>query len=366
MSEAGRLARQEAREWLWSRSSLDRLQGCGRYVVGDGVAIVRRGDRARWVGLQTCRSVWSCPVCSAKIWAQRAAELGQALDEAHARGLTTAMVTLTMRHGPGDTLVKCWDAVSDAWAAAAGRSTGARRAREAAGVVGWARRVEVTWGRHGWHVHVHALVICAAGADVAELGDAMFHAWAARLARLGLTPIRDSGGLDARALSLDEAREDVAGYVAKGTYDEQVLQAALELAGNAKLGRRGNLTPWALLHAARAGNRQAAALWHEWEQTSAGRRALTWSQDLRAELGLGDELDDEDLADELAEGASTEADELVGTWHRSEWPAIRDTPGAVVGLLDVAERARPALAGAAVLAYCVERGLPTPRPADSG
>jgi hypothetical protein len=214
-------------------------------------------------------------------------------------------------------------------------------------------------------VHVHALVICAAGADVAELGDAMFAAWAARLARLGLTPIRDSGGLDARALSLDEAREDVAGYVAKGTYDEQVLQAALELAGNAKLGRRGNLTPWALLHAARVGNRQAAALWHEWEQTSAGRRALTWSQDLRAELGLGEDVDDVDLVDEL-DDASTEADAVVAVWHRSAWAAIRDTPGAVVGLLDVAERARPDLAGAAVLGYCVERGLPTPRPPDSG
>jgi hypothetical protein len=283
---------------------------------------VRSAGVARFGGLETCGSVWACPVCSAQILAQRGNDLTTALERWHAQGGAVAMVTLTMRHSRRHSLAECWDALSDGWAAASGSSRGARAAKQAAGVEGWVRRVEVTWGAdNGWHVHIHALLFLTNPGAVTALGDAMFDGWSARLARVGMTPIRDSGGLDCRVLSMEQARAEVAGYVTKGGYAEQIKRAAMELTGSGKLGRGQNLTQWGLLDAARAGDRHALALWVEWERTSHGRRALTWSRNIRAKLGLGAELDDDDLVDEPGVDVET-----VAIWTRAEWPAIRDLP----------------------------------------
>jgi hypothetical protein len=232
------------------------------------------------------------------------------------------MVTLTMRHRRDHALDECWDALSDAWAAASGRSRGVRTAKQAAGVQGWVRRVEATWGaRHGWHVHVHALVLLQAPGELDALGAAMYRAWELRLRKVGLTPIRDQGGLDVRLLDSGQALAEVGNYVGKGAY-ESSERAALELAGSGKLGRAGNLTPWGILDAARRGDRQAAALWAEWERASLGRRALTWSHGLRDELGLGDDVDDDDLVDD----EPTSEVEVVAVWAREDWPELRDAP----------------------------------------
>jgi hypothetical protein len=316
--------RDEARRWLWVHSGRHRLRACGHTVLGGFVSLVRSAvGGVRWAGLETCGSVWTCPVCSAKVLAGRADELRRALEAWTAQGGEVAMVTLTMRHRRSDSLASCWDALSDAWAAASGRSRGVRTAKLAAGVEGWARRVEVTWGaRHGWHVHAHALVFLRDGDQAQQLGEAMYRAWELRLRRAGLTPIRDSGGLDVRLLALGEAVGEVGNYIAKGVYGESSQAAALELAGSGKLGRAGNLTPWGILDAARQGDRQAAALWSEWESASLGRRALTWSNGLRDRLGLGEEVEDDELAgddDELLP-------EVVAIWSREDWPALRDAP----------------------------------------
>jgi hypothetical protein len=329
--------------------------------VGSTVAIVRHGDRAAWAGLETCGSVWSCPVCSGRVLAERGQELGSALNAWHADGGSVAMVTLTMRHGRGDALAACWDALGDAWAAASGRSRGVRAAKGAAEVAGWVRRVEVTWGAaHGWHVHIHALMFLRKPEGAGALGEAMFAAWAARLGRVGLTPIRDSGGLDVRVLGLEAAREEAAGYVSKGTYREQVARAAMELTGGGKLGREGNVTPWAILDAARAGDRQARALWAEWEAASFGRRALTWSQGFRDQLVDDQERDDDQIAGDAS-------GEVVCVWDRADWEVIRDAGDVAARLVEVvvglADQERDVV-GEAVWAYCLGVGVPGPRPPD--
>jgi hypothetical protein len=353
---SGRRQRDAARRWLWANSGHDRQRSCGRDPVGQLVGLTRRDGAATWAGLETCGSVWSCPVCSGRVLAERGDELRQALDAWHGQGGAVAMVTLTMRHGREHALADCWDALSDAWAAASGRYSGVRAAKLAADVAGWARRVEVTWGaRHGWHVHVHALVFLRRPDEAGALGEAMFAAWAARLGRVGLTPLRDSGGLDVRVLSLDQARQEAAGYVAKGTYSESA-RAAAELTGGGKLGRGGNLTPWGILDAARRGDRQARALWAEWEATSHGRRAITWSEGLRDELDVDQERDDDEIA---GDGAG----EIVAWWARADWPALRDAPEHAEQLLSIAEGIdRLDQAHDAIVRYCDAAQLPRPRP----
>jgi Replication protein len=364
-----------ALDWLHRGSSIDRVRACRRFPVGDRehVAVKKRGGRAHYSGLQTCGSVWSCPCCSEKILAERADELAAAIERWHADGGKVAMVTLTMRHDRGQELAELWDALSSAWAAAVGGNRAARRALKHAEVKHWVRRVEATHGANGWHVHVHALLFLPAAADqhaVDELGRVMFDAWARRLTTRGLAaPLRDSGGLDARLLSLDQAREDVAGYLAKGTYeavapaaaggDEQARRAARELAGaSGKRGRGGNRSTMQLLADLVAfGLADDFARWREWEAASTGRRAITWSRGARRALLAGrDERSDEEIA------ADTDgAGEVVALLPLATWARIRATPGLAPRLLEHAEVYDTAEDTFDLLCrWLTKRGLPAP------
>ena len=54
-----------------------------------------------------------------------------------------------------------------------------------------------------------------------------------------------------------------------------------------------------------------------WEKASRGRRALTWSKGLRDWAGLGEELTDEQLAEE------TTGDETAATFDSENWRRLR-------------------------------------------
>jgi hypothetical protein len=212
-----------------------------------------------------------------------------------------ALVTLTMRHRRGQRLGELWDALAQAWRAAT--SSGSVRAA-LSNAVGWVRSVEATHGENGWHLHVHALVFlpAEAGPRAAEaMGRAMFSAWSARLARADLdAPLQDRGGLDVRLLALGQARDRVASYLAKSTYES----VTFEVAGAArKRSRKGNRTPFGILaDVVRYGEADDVGLWHEWEAASRGRRQVTWSQGLRDELHQEQERSDDELAAETDRG----------------------------------------------------------------
>ncbi len=60
--------------------------------------------RARYGNLQTCGSVWACPVCGAKITERRKIELTAALVAAKELGWVVVMATYTVRHNASDAL----------------------------------------------------------------------------------------------------------------------------------------------------------------------------------------------------------------------------------------------------------------------
>jgi hypothetical protein len=244
-------------------------------------------------------------VCAEKILAARTGELLKAIEAHVIAGGVVIMVTLTMRHAAGELLSDLWSGLAQAWRAAAGGNRSTRRLFS--GVRGWVRRVELTHGRNGWHLHIHALLFMhgPVGAEAAlSVGRGMFDAWAGRLVTAGLrAPVRDSGGLDVKVMDLGSARADLARYLSKGTYES----AALELAGGStKRARRGNRSPFDILaDLAQQHEARDLALWREYEQASRGKRALTWSRGLRDELLPDDaELTDEQVVEDARdEGA---------------------------------------------------------------
>ncbi len=237
-----------------------------------------------------------------------------------------ALLTLTMQHSRDDALDDLWDGAAGSWRRLVGGKPWLNF-KEAAGVVGTLRVVEVTHGAAGWHVHLHVLVFLDPSKSVRWQGvggDAQFEAHFAAMASRG--PIvrawqrvvgragyfAAENAQDMRPVSLDEAGSSINRYFVKNGWD-----AADELArGASKKGRRGNRTPMGILHDIRTGGLlDDVELWNEWEQVSHGRRQMTWSRGVRALLGLV-VVSDNEVAAETADGA--EADEQLAARSRGD------------------------------------------------
>ena len=157
----------QLREWWRPRSERDRARRCGRVrvsleptlTVRDGAWNADGTERPRsgaWGGVETCASVWSCPVCSVRVRSDRARAI-VALDEwARADGWQVSMWTGTIRHALGDDLSHLRRAMTDAWARV--QRLTAWRSMLASGAF-FVRALEVTHGRNGWHPHFHVLLV---------------------------------------------------------------------------------------------------------------------------------------------------------------------------------------------------------------
>jgi len=341
-----RRGRFDARHTLWDESKLSRVRNCGRVVQRNGCGVtVKVSDGAAGYGnLQTCGSVWACPVCSAKIAAQRQGDIERALTAWHGGAGggdfgRVALVTLTMRHRKGQSLASLWAALSESWnlvVSGAGWTDDQRvygtllpgaeyksgplkgQLRAAKVRIPVIRVVEVTEGVKGWHVHIHALLLLPAAADdavVAALGGRMFDRWAAALKDRGLSALRrvrqpdgtfKDLGVDARLLHGDPSAA-LGDYFVKATYSGSYEVARTDM----KSAHYGNRTPFAILaDIVESGDADDLDTWLEYERASKGKRQITWSRGLRALLLPADEvveLTDEEIAeqdcggDEIAE-----------------------------------------------------------------
>lgn len=140
----------------WSR-----IGQCGRAVVSKegrvGVVVGTETGRAGYRGLARCGSVWECPTCMAAICQGRAGELERVCEEWH--GLhRCAMLTLTVRHGAGQDLRTLVRGLSKAWRGFQ-RGKGWRAIKDRLGIVGTICAREVTHGPHGWHPHLHVVLL---------------------------------------------------------------------------------------------------------------------------------------------------------------------------------------------------------------
>lgn len=378
----------------------DRFLACGMRSRGAGRVTITKtaAGRAGYGNLQACSSVWACPCCAPKIMKQRADDLGRVLAWARREGHTVALITLTLRHHKPEHLADLWDLLSQGWGRVTsgagwvseseekyrdwlddwehrrdlaerglgrfpqgGRSGTPRRRRigdqERYGVLGYARAVEVTHGSHGWHPHVHAVVILENKAGGAEgqflghqaakaLGRSMFDRWARAMPEQN-RPDADSGGLDV-TVSL-AAEKKLAEYLTKdglGDSDEHVRNSvekagrdvAMEAThGHAKLGRKpGSRTPFQILadldydRQTKKRADQDLATWLEWIEASSGRRQITWSVGLRELAGmLEDELTDEELAE------ADDPGDVVLTLPTDTWRAVRRESWVLLDILEI-------------------------------
>lgn len=337
-------------------SNSESFAKCGRVPIGSTVQVLASdgGTRAGFGNLHTCGSVWLCPVCSAKIQVQRRDDVAETLNKAIAEGKIVSMLTLTMQHHKGQTLLDLWNALSDAWnAVTRGRRwagdkddpQGVRQGFKAnLGLLGYIRAVEVTHGAFGWHVHTHVIMISDKNpmdtmiewkpknrgsveypVEVVSPIDYVADRWEKELAKHGVGFIANRGGLDWQ-IADDPAK--VGDYVAKlglssddfsdGPGDSLANEATL---GAMKRARGGNRTPMQILDDLTRDKRVMRdgevtpdlMLWWEWERASRDKRALLWSGGLRDWANLDREKTDEEIAQEKA------GDEVVAILDQEAW-----------------------------------------------
>lgn len=338
-----RSERYRARRWLSEVTGLGRVSRCGRVpVTEDGAVHLRvagegESRSAGYGGLTTCGSVWACPVCSAKIAAQRTGELEQLLAWNAARGGSVALATFTMSHHAGHGLRALRTALSGAWRHITS-SRAWKATRKELGCDGYVRAIECTHGGNGWHLHAHVLLVFDGPVSqdmITAWADELYGLWSDGLAKHGMTASREHG-VDLRVGS--NALDGLGKYLSKITFEAA--------GGRFKQGRKGGRTPFELLSdAMNTGLDTDWQRWFAWETGSRGMRQLTWSRGLKARVGI-DDVTDEQAAEDTEDGGT------VAVIAASSWKALFHTHDGGAELLAVTER----YGVASALAWLDQRG----------
>lgn len=260
-------------------------------------------QRAHYRGLQTCASVWACPVCSAKISERRRAELMAAVAAHRAQGGVVLLVTLTVPHVFGDDLrgmvARMLQAAKRMRISRAGRAV-------MADVQGWVRALEVTHGENGWHPHFHELWFMPAGCSKRDIQAKVFELWRNAAVKSGFTPPSARHGV-----RIDDGSK-AAAYASKWGLESELTQ------WHRKRGSESSDTPFDLLRRvlADAGDKEAGRLFREYAGAFFGRHQLQWSRGLKARFAVDDVGDAE-----LVERADDDAD-LLGVVGLDDWRRV--------------------------------------------
>lgn len=318
---ASRKRRWATFRFLRSMSSLPGATKRCQTPAGENVRLALDSNGVAHVGgITRCGSPWACPLCAPLVREHRAGDLDQVLSHHLAQGGGAEFVTVTLPHKQGDalkgllkTVTKGWTSVvaTPAWAGRKTKLGGLDPGlKQKLGVMGQVKAIEITRGANGWHPHAHVLVVTRrplTDHQRGELAEHVYDRWANFVVKAGYSRPSRKHGVDVRPVLAREAD----GGASLGRYLCKVQDGwgvGQELARtDAKRGRNGSENPWEILERAMSdGDADALALWWEYEQATKGTRALVWSPGLRAELGAGLEVSDEEAASEDLDEAVVE------------------------------------------------------------
>lgn len=282
-----------------------------RIKGGEGVTVWKSDHHgtAHYGGLQTCGSVWSCPICAAKITERRRVEVQEAMAQHRAAGGAVQLLTLTVPHGRGDVLAELIEKQATALQAFL-RHRAVKTVFREMGYLGQIRAWEITHGRkatnNGWHPHFHFLQFVTVTANAAQLMDwktRLYLTWDACCQRAGLGSPSFAHGIDLQ----DGRKADR--YISKWGLEDELTR------GHTKKGRAGGETPFDLLRAVLADDqdRHAAALFREFSECFRGKRQLSWSNGLKARFCQA-ETSDEEIANQQEDTA-----QLLGMLTVQQW-----------------------------------------------
>lgn len=325
-----RLQRHAAKILGWPKG----LSAC-EYARREGVERVEawrhssedRGSWNRFVGLQTCKRVWDCPVCSNRRAWNRRQDLQKLVDYSQKTGLTLVMLTLTSSHDLETTLKEQRRMMKKAKASLTTRA-GFKKGF-LPHLVGSVTATEVTHGRFsGWHLHFHYILLVDLrdlppddrDEEAQRLGELAWPAWEGAAMNAGLHVNR-------KAYSV-EVGEAVARYPA----DKEKLEGGWTLADEATRGAAkggAGRHPFELLRlSCDEGDESAKALFQEYSRDIKGARALYWSKGLAELVGVNPDPEQQGEGEEPQdEEKDPVTRECAGDLGPSEWTGTGTRPG---------------------------------------
>ena len=284
-----------------------RVCKCGKDIIGTGtgVDVYRDVDtgKARFSGLQTCGSVWSCPVCSSKISERRRLEISTAVEKWTKQGGEVLLVTLTFPHSRDDNLKDLLLKQSEASKKFKGRKAYSKHLRSLYGIKGTIRSLETTYSHaNGWHPHLHELWFVKGRRSMVQLRNYVYDAWSRACVDSGLECPSSANGVDIRS------GDFAANYVSKWGLDYEIAKAHIKKGKGKK-----SKTPFQFLDEYDNGDMQAGALFREYAEAFKGKRQLFWSHGLKEFFDIEAKTDKEVLEEQLRKA------KLVMHIKRSDW-----------------------------------------------
>lgn len=316
----GRFARQgQSRSWLVQEAREkagvdpdspvyvrpDRPARCGQAM---GSVSISGGDRStKYHGIETCGSIWACPVCSSLIRSVRSNEISEAAMKHIDNGGKLILMTETIPHKKSQSLGELLAIVPEAWKRQR-QSRSVKSALKSCMVTGTIRTLEITVGTNGWHPHLHVLIFIEdKNIDCTDLKLAYKNSWSTITNNLGADKVNEHGfdwqeSIDGQVL---------ASYISKVQEKSANWSVGAEMArGDLKHGRNKNgyqahITPFDLLD-----NQcgwpvsERKKLWLEYVKSTKGKRAITWSRGLKKLFEIGEESDEDIAASNVGETIS--------------------------------------------------------------
>ena len=314
-------------------SKQHRVCGCHRNVASGGVTVYRAidGSDSRFGNLITCGSVWSCPVCNAKITESRRADMQKAVTAWLLDGGSCLLNTLTFPHEYDMPLPELLEKFAYALQLYKNSRTYKRIFGTSIASVtqrikinkplknikegeyprlGTVRSLEVTHGVNGWHPHIHEVHFMSDDAllSAQSAKDELTGLWVKCLLDAGLGDSSKVNDMLARAWDL-RGGDYVSDYINKfgrepieingWTIAREVTKANSKINKNGAVGKKvgdnWHFTPFQLLGFATDGDEKSAALFKEFSLSFEGKRMNCWTNGLKDWFSIND-VDDELLA----------------------------------------------------------------------
>ena len=311
-----------------------RVENCFRLKVKRASNVVLRkketAEKAHYSGLQTCGSVWSCPVCASIISERRKQFLQNAINVWREKDScnTVVMITITTPHYIFQSLKDVLDLQDKAIRIMKkqpqrGRYKVWRTIMDELCSIGSYTGREITYGQNGWHPHRHEchFAVRASIEQLKKYRDDIVMAFSIAFQKAGGT-ISDMKAFYRRSVQIDQITDDdgfdrISSYITKVEGKSWTL-AQEATKGIVKTAKNGNITPFGMLDAIRFKDEKSSlyeSKFYEYAKTMHGKKQFFPTHGLNAFFGLN-WLTDAELIQENDAISEYFADIRQGEWSQ--------------------------------------------------
>lgn len=287
-------------------------------------------SRASFSGLQTCGSIHACPVCAARVAAEKGEFILKALAWGKRNNKKAWMLTLTASHNLSMSLDEIEERVRLSWETFVSHRSYKRLKKELA-IASFIANHEAPHGENGWHYHKHILFF----SDFEAIKNAPVQAdftnlWIQCLGLHGLTASRQHAAKITTGAAVGDTYLTKCGITVTETNGR--LEYEMSTQGNKESSELK--TQWELLEMSYYGNFRAGELFVEYVEHMSGKKFLTMSKGF-AKLIEAEELPPVENEETAAGDEMQDFAEISPYW----WDVVKDARG-MSDVLRVAAKSR--------------------------